>query len=289
MTVDIFDSRKCELGEGPAWDAVRQRVWWVDITGQRVLWRSVADGSEGTIAVGDLVGAVIVRADGLLTLCMRNGLAVLNPESGSLTAGIQLPQQHRASGVPLRMNDAKVAPDGSLFAGTMFIDNVGDVSGKSALYRIHGESVDIAVADVTLSNGLGWSPDGMRMYYVDTMTGRIDCFDVSETGLPVNRRTFVDLGEPSVNPDGLCVDAEGGVWLAIWGGSQVRRYESDGGLAEIVHVPTPQVSSCAFVGEDLNTLVITTAAIGLSGEDATHAGLTFQYRPGLSGQPVTLL
>jgi len=289
MNVEVFDARTCALGEGPAWDAARSRVWWVDITGHRVLWRSVADDSAGEFPVGDLVGAVIVGADGQLTLCLRNGLAVLDPDTGAVSPDLQLPGSHVKSDIPLRMNDAKVAPDGSLFAGTMFIENDGDVAGKSALYRIRGVDISVVASNVTLSNGLGWSPDGSLMYYVDTMTGRIDCFDVEPDGAPVNRRVFVDLGEPSVNPDGLSVDSEGGVWLAVWGGSQVRRYDNGGALTEVIDVPTSQVSSCAFVGEDMSTLVITTAAIGLSAESTRGAGLTYQCRPGVSGVPVTLL
>ena len=289
MHVEVFDSRICNLGEGPAWDAARQRVWWVDITGQRVLWRALDGRGAGEWPVGELIGAVIVRQDGALTVCLRDGLATLDPDTGAILPTLPLPDSHRLSSVPLRMNDAKVAPDGSLFAGTMFVDNSDDVEGKSALYRIRGNDIAIAVPDVTLSNGLGWSPDRSRMYYVDTMTRRIDSFDLDDDGMPVNRRPFVDLGSPDLNPDGLAVDDEGGVWLAVWGGSQVRRYDEMGALTGVIEVPTPQVSSCAFIGSGLRTLTITTAAVGLASEELAGAGLTYTCDAGVAGVPVTLL
>jgi sugar lactone lactonase YvrE len=133
---------------------------------------------------------------------------------------------------------------------------------------------------LTISNGIGWAPDGSTAYYVDSGTQRIDVCtaDLSE------RRAFVTIAESTGTPDGLTVDAEGGVWVAIWGGSAVHRYSPDGELDQVVTLPVAQVSSCAFGGDDLGTLYITTSAEGLS-DPEPGAGALFAVRPGTTGQP----
>jgi sugar lactone lactonase YvrE len=141
------------------------------------------------------------------------------------------------------------------------------------------------LGDLTISNGLGWSPDRSTMYFVDTPTGRVDAFDYDPgTGAIGHRRPFAVLGARDGSPDGLCVDAAGGVWVALWNGSAVRRYTPAGDLERTVTLPTPQVTSCAFVGDRLDLLLITTAADGRADDPA--AGRTYVHRPGdVTGLP----
>jgi sugar lactone lactonase YvrE len=146
---------------------------------------------------------------------------------------------------------------GRFWVGSMAL---AETPGAAALYRFADRSLESMVDGVTLSNGLGWSPDGTRMYYVDSPTYRIDVFDYDvAAGTAANRRPFVELERADGIPDGVAVDDEGGVWLALWGGSCVRRYSSAGGLEEVVDVPAAHVTACCFGGDDGRSLFITSA------------------------------
>ena len=140
------------------------------------------------------------------------------------------------------------------------------------------------LSSVTCSNGLAWSPDGASAYYVDSMTYRIDVFDYDESGLTA-RRPFVDLAADDGMPDGLTVDREGGVWVAFFGGSAVRRYDARGGLAEVLELPVSQVTACTFGGPALDELYITTSRLELPEGEQPEAGSVFRARPGVTGLP----
>ena len=199
-----------------------------------------------------------------------------------------MPVGHRDAPVPLRMNDAKCSPEGILFAGSMFIEEYPEAKGASALYRVEDSDIKLVLPGVTLSNGLGWSPDGSTMYYVDTRTQRIDKFDYSLQTGPINRRTFVEISESDGNPDGLCTDQEGGVWLALWGASKVVRFSNSGQQTEVVTLPTPHPTSVCFYGPHMNQLAITTASMDTSATDTT-SGSTFTIDAGVAGCVVATL
>jgi sugar lactone lactonase YvrE len=153
--------------------------------------------------------------------------------------------------------------------------------GAGALYRLAPDlTVSTVLTGVTISNGLAAAPDGTRMYYVDTATGRVDVFDLVD-GLPANRRPAVAVDG---HPDGLTVDAEGGIWVALWGGSAVHRYTPSGALDTIVRLPVPQVTACTFGGPGLDRLYVTTSAHGC---DDPLSGALFAVDPGVCGLPVT--
>jgi sugar lactone lactonase YvrE len=178
----------------------------------------------------------------------------------------------------VRMNDGACDQQGRFFCGSMAY---GAAPGRGALYRLDPDgTVHPVHSGITISNGIGWSPDGSRAYYVDSGTGRVD---VCSPDL-VERRPFVTVPETTGTPDGLTVDADGGVWVALWGGSAVHRYSPDGELDQVVSLPVAQVSSCAFGGEDLDTLFITTSREGLSDPEPA-AGALFAVQPGTKGLP----
>jgi sugar lactone lactonase YvrE len=184
------------------------------------------------------------------------------------------------------MNDGKCDSTGRFWAGTMALDVR---PGAGSLYRLGPKrDVERMVTGVTISNGLGWSLDDRLMYYIDTPHRRVDVFDFdSPAGAIANRRPFVTIEGPGW-PDGMAVDAEGGLWIAIWGGGKVLHYLSDGTLAGGVEVPVSQVSSCGFGGPELRDLYITTAWQNLSPERRAAeplAGGLFRHRPGVAGQP----
>jgi sugar lactone lactonase YvrE len=281
IEVEVFDDRVCALGEGPSYDAVRNRAVWVDIIGQQVLWRDLATGAIGECPTPGHVGAAVPRTDGRFEILLPDRLAILDIDTCAVVDDYDWPEKHRNAGVPIRGNDAKADPAGRFFFGSMPYDHNTNREIAALYVRADGVS-SVAVDKVTLSNGLGWSPDGGTMYFVDTKTSKVDAFTVTDGRLS-DRRTFVT--PDSGGPDGLCVDAEGGVWLALWGRGRIQRYLPDGTAAEHIDVPGLHSSSCAFVGPDLDLLVITTATEELEPDQFEGAGITYCARPGVRGLP----
>ncbi|WP_053656529.1 SMP-30/gluconolactonase/LRE family protein [Streptomyces sp. MMG1121] len=241
------------LGEGPTWDPATGRLIWLDILGMRVHTYDPATGRRTVRTTEQHVGAAKPRAGGGLVLNLRDGVGLLDPDDSF--------RWLRREPVPgRRANDAAVAPDGSLWAGTMRYD---EAAGGGTLTRLTGDgTAETVLRDVTVSNGTGWSPDGRLMYYADTPTRRVDVFDF-DGGRAGARRTLVEIEEGAGFPDGLTVDAEGCVWVALWDGGAVRRYTPDGALDRVITVPAPRTTACAFGGAGLTDLYITTARVGL--------------------------
>ncbi|MFE2262930.1 SMP-30/gluconolactonase/LRE family protein [Streptomyces griseosporeus] len=244
------------LGEGPTWDPATGRLLWIDILSSRVHTYDPSTGRRTVRTTEQHVGAVKPRAGGGLVLNLRDGIGLLDPDG-------TFHWLHHEPVPGRRANDAAVAPDGSLWAGTMRYD---EAPGGGTLSRVTGDgSVEVVLPSVTVSNGTGWSPDGRLMYYIDTPTRRIDVFDHSpDDGRVSGRRPLAEIEEGAGFPDGLTVDADGCVWVALWDGGAVRRYTPTGRLDRTITLPTPRVTACAFGGPDLTDLYITTARTGLT-------------------------
>lgn len=255
-TFDVAVRAEAALGEGPTWDPATGRLLWIDILGSRVHTYDPATGRRTVLRTDQHVGAVKPRAGGGLVLNLRDGIGLLDPDG-------TFRWLHREVVPGRRANDAAVAPDGSLFAGTMRYD---EAPCGGTLSRVApGGRVDLLLDDVAVSNGTGWSPDGRLMYYIDSPTRRIDVFDVGAAdGRITNRRSFALIEEGAGFPDGLCVDADGCVWVALWAGGAVRRYTPGGELDRVIPLPVPLVTACTFGGPDLTDLYITTARVGLT-------------------------
>jgi sugar lactone lactonase YvrE len=254
--VEVAVRAEAELGEGPTWDAAAGRLLWLDILRSRVHTYDPLSGRRTVRTTEQHVGAVKPRAGGGLVLNLRDGVGLVDDDGGF--------RWLRHEPVPGRRgNDAAVAPDGSLWAGTMRYD---EATGGGTLSRITGDgAAEVVLDDVTVSNGTGWSPDGRLMYYIDTPTRRIDVFDHDvTTGRVSGRRPLATVEEGAGYPDGLTVDADGCVWVALWDGAAVRRYTPSGALDRVVPLPVPRVTACAFGGAGLTDLYITTARVGLS-------------------------
>ncbi|MET9757765.1 SMP-30/gluconolactonase/LRE family protein [Streptomyces sp. NPDC006372] len=255
---------EAELGEGPTWDAATGRLLWIDILGSRVHTYDPATGRRTVRRTEQHVGAVKPRAGGGLVLNLRDGIGLLDPgpdgDPGDVS-GSGFRWLHHEPVPGRRANDAAIAPDGTLWAGTMRYD---EAPGGGTLSRIGADgSVEVILGDVAVSNGTGWSPDGRLMYYIDSPTRRIDVFDHAD-GQVSGRRTLAEIEDGAGFPDGLTVDAEGCVWVALWEGAAVRRYTPDGELDRVIPLPVPRVTACAFAGPDLTDLYITTARVGLA-------------------------
>ncbi|MFG3099139.1 SMP-30/gluconolactonase/LRE family protein [Streptomyces sp. NPDC048182] len=251
---DVAIRAAAALGEGPTWDPAAERLIWVDVLGARVHTWHPATGRRTVRTTGQHVGAAKPRAGGGLVLNLRDGVGLLDPGTDVFR------WLHRERVPGRRANDAAVAPDGSLWAGTMRYD---EAAGGGTLARLTGEGRVSAVLDaVAVSNGIGWSPDGRLMYYVDSPTRRVDVFDHDAEGRLTGRRPLAAVEEGAGFPDGLTVDADGCVWVALWEGGAVRRYTPAGRLDRTVPLPVRRVTACAFGGPSLTDLYVTTARTG---------------------------
>jgi sugar lactone lactonase YvrE len=270
------------LAEGPGWDPVEQCLSWVDIKAGRVHRWWYGSGRTAVIEVGELVAAAVPRAAGGLLLALAEHLAASDLE-GNLGR-----RQPIETGVPgNRLNDAKCDPAGRLYVGSM---STTDQAGTAALYRVDQDwQVSTVLTGTTISNGLGWSPDGSRMYFNDTAAHCVYAFDYDpDAGVATGQRVLHTFEPPDGDPDGMTVDADGYLWVATYGGRSVRRLAPSGDLDGVLRLPVSNVTSCAFGGPGLDELFVTTAADGLSSSERAEqplAGRVFHYRPGVVGQP----
>ena len=263
-------------GEGPVWSPSWGGLRWVDMVAGDVL-SLAGDGGVSRRHVSDVVAALRPRRGGGAVLAVERGFA-LEDADGALTV---LEPVWADEGV--RMNEGGCDPDGRFWCGSMAYDQR---PGAAAMYRLDPDgSVHIAFEGLTVSNGLEWSPDGTRAYYADTATHRIDVFDYDRDSGLTGRRPFVSFPDDG-NPDGLTVDAGGGVWVALFGGGAVHHYDAGGRLAAVIEVPTPQVTACTFGGPDLDQLFITTSRQGMEPGDDPLAGALFRADVGTPGRPV---
>jgi len=277
----ILDA-KAALGEGALW---RQGILhWVDtINGQVHLYDPVS-GEDRLISLGRQVGTVVPRTGGGLVVAMADGFALLDPKTGELTL-MGDPEAHLPNS---RFNDGKCGPAGRFYAGTMDLQCAPDAG---ALYVMDTSGEIRCVLDhVTISNGLAWSPDEKTLYYIDTPTHEVWAFDYDRTsGELANRRTVVCVDEQLGNPDGMTIDAEGALWVALWGGSAVSRWDpATGKLLAKIEIPALNITSCAFGGEDLDVLYVTTALAGTNEEMRKKyplAGGLFRIQTGVQGLP----
>lgn len=259
MTVDIALRRESLLGEGPTWDPRTGTLIWLDILRAEIHRFNPVTGEDTMTEAPQHVGAAKPRAGGGIVTNLVEGIGLLDPD-GSRRWLVYWAREG------VRGNDAGVDPMGRLLAGTMRYDQA---TGGGWLARIEPSGDAATLLDaVSISNGVGWSPDGSLMYYVDSPTHRIDVFDYDvASGTPHDRRTLVELSDVDGVPDGLCVDSEGCVWVAVNGGGRVRRYTPDGRLDREIPVPATHPSACCFGGDGLGDLYVTTARDGMSAEE----------------------
>ncbi|MBX3030820.1 MAG: SMP-30/gluconolactonase/LRE family protein [Chloroflexi bacterium] len=269
-----------QLGEGPSWDPERGVVWWVDVLGH-VLHATTLDGRDRAIPLQQQLTSVVLRASGGLVGTTPSGFVAIGPDDGAMTLLAAVEADDPAT----RSNDGKVDPAGRYWAGTMFDSGAPD---GGSLYRLDADlSVHRLVTPVSCSNGLAWPSDGRSMYYIDTLTYRVDRFPWdAATGDLGTRTPWVHIPEGAGLPDGMTIDAEDHVWVALWDGWGVVRFAPDGTPVARIEVPVARTSSCCFAGPDLDTLAITTAQPDGEGDRAGQplAGRLFAVRPGVRGR-----
>ena len=283
IRADVVSETAYELAEGPFWDAARERLLWVDIAGGTVLAGRLRDDRVDVIEehrFPSTVGAVVPTADDGLLVALRDGLASIAADGVVRTGHRVLPEADDS-----RLNDGACDPAGRFLVGSMSLDGR---EGGERLYRLDRDgTLEVVDDDLTLSNGLGWSPDGRTMYHVESVPGIIWSRSYEpESGAMGPRRQHLRIDDGT--PDGLCVDADGNLWVAVWGTGQVRCFTPDGDHVATVDVAVPQPSSVAFVGPMLDRLLITTAREDLSAEQLEEhplSGHLFLASVGKQGIP----
>ncbi|AXG76479.1 SMP-30/gluconolactonase/LRE family protein [Streptomyces paludis] len=262
-------------GEGPGWDPHIGRLRAVDMLAGDILTFDGA-GVPERLHVGEVAAAWRPRVSGGLVAAVERGFALIAPD-GTVSTGAEL-----WSDQSVRMNEGGCDPAGNFYCGSMAYDIR---PGAGTVYRLTpGGDISVAHTGVTISNGLAWAPDGTFAYYVDTPTHSIARVTVDPgTGRFATPEPWVTIDPADGAPDGITLDAEGGVWVALWGGSAVRRYAADGALDAVVEVDARQVSACAFGGDDYRRLFITTSRQDLPDGEDPAAGAVFTVEPGIGG------
>jgi sugar lactone lactonase YvrE len=275
--VELLVDAHAKLGEGAIWDARKKVLWWVEIEGGELHEYDPASGRDKVYPLGQKVGTVVPRRSGGLVLALAKGIGTYDPESGKL----EMVADPESKTTGNRFNDGKCDPAGRLWAGT-----IGD--GNASLYCLYPDKTcRVMVPGVSTSNGIVWSLDHKKMYYIDTRESNVVGYDYDlKTGDISNKRAVITVDSRKLGwPDGMTVDAEGKLWIAHWEGSAVRRWDPlSGELLESVEIPAHQVTSCAFGGPDLDEMYVTTASFSVKPE-FPHSGGLFRFKPGVRGLP----
>jgi sugar lactone lactonase YvrE len=289
LQAELFDDAGAVLGEGPLWDSRTGELSWVDILSGLVHVHDLHGGGRRTYPIGGHVGAALPAAEGGWLLATADGFGFLD-RAGVVSSLLSVDPRPE-----LRFNDAKCDPSGQALAGTMRYD---ETAGSASLYRLEVGPADgaeggatltarVLLRNVGLSNGLGWSPDGETLYFIDTLTRTV----VRHSYWPEG----ADLGPPHEvvalearlgQPDGLCIDHDGNLWVALYGGGAVHCYRPDGRLDTVVGLPVSHPTSVCFGGPDGSRLFITTAG-GSGTPQGTGAGGLWTVDPGMQGPPAT--
>lgn len=278
---NILDAR-ARLGESPLWDGATQKLFWVDVYNHRVHQFDPATGQNRYFDTGEVVSALALASSNHLLIALKERVAQLDLQTGAIEPLVQLELSNR---VDTRCNDGKCDPQGRFWLGT-----VSDTPEQAALYRYDVKgSVELMETGLTISNGMGWSPDGTTFYLTDSFQHKIFAYDFNgDTGTISNRRVLVDLSTESMEPDGLTVDSQGNIWSALWDGWAIACFNPTGRELFRINMPVPRPTSVTFGGPDLTELYITSASVGLSQKEVQEcytAGDLFRLPTQSQGLP----
>ncbi len=277
MKTEILFDVKATLGEGPAWDEKTQTLYWVDILGKRIY-----AGGEVLTELDDYIGCLAPTKNGHLIVGKRASFMDFDPATSQQTVLVTLPES-----ATNRMNDGKCDPAGRLIAGTM---DMNETDPTGSVYSYDGKSNRVLFRDVTISNGMAWSADHKTFYYIDTPTCEVRAYDYDvKTGEIANRRKAFDVPKSLGWADGMTSDTEGNLWIAMWGGAQVTRWNPNTGqLLEQIPIPALQSSCPVFGGKNRNELYVTSARKGMSESDLSKyplSGGLFKVETKYEGMP----
>ncbi len=281
LTATLLLDAKTTLGEGSIWHPDEKLLYWIDIEGKALHVYDPAAATDRVIPVGSRIGTVVPASKGEMVVALQSGITRIDPRTGKMTL-LNAP----LTDPKVRFNDGKCDPSGRFWVGTMALDTH---KYGAVLYRYDTDgSIHTLLDSVTISNGIVWTKDKKTMYYNDTPTGTVQAFDYDDkTGAISRRRVAITIPPGSGSPDGMTIDNEDKLWVALWGGSMVARFDPiTGQLLQKVLVPAPNVTSCAFGGKNLDILYITTARLGMRPDQLTRfplSGGLFSVKPGVKG------
>ena len=280
--VEVALRIRAEHAEGPLWDAATARLWWVDITAERVHCFDPQSGNDSSWSTCGQPGGVVLNAAGEPVVASPDGLAVLDRGTGTMDLRVPIEQDRPEN----RANDVQVDGRGRAWVGTMAFDKR---PRNAALYRVDGGKVTCVVDGLTISNGPAFDEPAGRLYLADTALFVVDVFDLDPaTGVLTSRRRFLDLNDAQVWLDGMTVDDEGMLWVALGRAGAVHRYRPDGTFDGVVEIPTTNPTSVAFGGIEGRDLYITTSWFDCEADSRAAqplAGAIFRCRPGVTGRP----
>lgn len=280
--VALFLKMEAALGEGPIWNHETDELYWVDIEGKFLHILDPASKDNRSWPTPSRIGTVVPINDTLAIVALQNGTYLIHTKTGDLTFHAAVD----SSNAETRLNDGKSDPMGRLWVGSMQMPQ--DRPGGN-LFMVEGNgNVTEKLDSITISNGIVWTADKKTMYYIDTPEGTIQAFDYeNQTGELSNERTAVVIDEELGQPDGMAIDEEGKLWVGLWNGNSIVRFDPEtGALLSQVQVPAHNVTACAFGGRDLDSLFITTARLDMTAEELEtypDAGSIFVYVPGVKG------
>ena len=276
---------RADLGEGAVWDSVNKALYWLDILGKKLFIYYPISGINKEIKFNKEIGAVVPRQSGGVILALKGGFASYNFNSGKLQKLITVEQDKPAN----RFNDGKCDPAGRFWAGTM---NFNGAPNAGSLYYLDTNlTVKKIIKGVTISNGITWSVDEKIMYYIDSSTYSVVSFDYDKfSGNIKNKKTVIKINPSYGVPDGMTIDKEGMLWIALFNGGKISRWNPiTGNLIGLLEIPgAKQITSCAFGGSDMKDLYVTTATHGLTKNELGHqryAGSLFKARLNIAGIP----
>lgn len=282
-SVKLVLDAKAKLGEGSIWHPIENKLYWVDIEGKSLHRYDPQTKIDSEYPMGERIGTVVPIMGGGVLVALQNGIHKLNMQTGKLEfVKNPLPDAN------MRFNDGKCDPSGRFWVGSLALDSRRK---GAALYRMDSKKdISEMLDSVSISNGIVWSLDRKTMYYNDTPTRSVQAFDYNDvTGSISNQRVVVRIPAEDGAPDGMTIDAEGKLWVALWGGNAVGRYNPESGaLMQKILIPAPNVTSCAFGDNDLSTLYITTAREWVKPTQLIEypmSGGLFAVKPGVKGVP----
>lgn len=274
------------LGEGPLWVEHEQAIYWVDIFSNTVHRYLLADGARKTWNFDFEVTSLSARKQGGFIGTIQDGYAYIDLEKQTVEA-VQVVE----SDIPNnRFNDGKVDAQGRYWAGTM---DTNQTSESGILYRLNADlSLDTMDENYIITNGPTFSKDGKILYHTDTIKREIYAFDLDSTGAISNKHIFTKFEDESEGlPDGMTIDSEDCIWVCHFGGARITRYSPEGKILQVIPMPVPNITSCTFAGDNLDTLYITTARTAIEEADLPKyplAGSLFSFKPGVQGLPTTM-
>lgn len=282
LTAALFYKAKAHLGEGPIWNHQSQELYWVDIIGQKLHILDPATQKDRSLNTPSMVGTVVPADKEQAIVALQDGAYLINTITGTLTKLSSLD----SANTEIRLNDGKCDPAGRFWVGSM---HMPETEAAGHLYMVDASGESKAQLDsVTISNGIVWTKDQKTMYYIDTPTGKIRAFDYDNASGDIsNERTVVEIPKTMGFPDGMAIDEEDKLWVGLWNGNAIVRFDPENGqLMEKIEVPAHNVTACAFGGQNLDSLFITSARVDMTPDELEKypdAGSVFVVVPGVKG------